>query len=67
MKLARNEFIDQIDNAVRQHFADRDEVPNEDEVREMYKQLYDAFSAVPTYKGLAGDREEIVKALVRQY
>lgn len=67
MKLARNEFIEQIDNAVRQHFADRDEVPNEDEVREMYEQLYDAFSAVPSYKGLAGDREEIVKALVRQY
>ena len=67
MTLARNEFIDQIDNAVRQHFGDNDEVPSEDEVREMYEQLYDAFSALPMYKGMAGNRGETVKALVHQY
>ena len=67
MTLARNEFIDQIDNAVRQHFGDNDEVPSEDEVREMYEQLYDAFSALPMYKGMAGNRDETVKTLVHQY
>ena len=67
MTLARNEFIDQIDNAVRQHFGDNDEVPSEDEVREMYEQLYDAFSALPMYKGMAGNRDETVKTLDHEY
>ncbi|WP_311777898.1 Z1 domain-containing protein [Trueperella abortisuis] len=67
MTMTRNEFIDQIDNAVRQHFADSDVVPNEDEVRDMYEHLYDAFSGVPTYAGMTGNRDEIVKILVQKY
>lgn len=67
MTLTRNEFIDQIDNAVRQHFADIDETPDEETVRHMYEQLYDAFSTLPIYADMTGDRKETVQALVHQY
>lgn len=67
MMLVRNKFVDQIDNAARQYFAEIDKVPSEDEVREMYEQMYDAFLRLPVYAEMAGNRDETVKALVHQY
>ena len=65
--MAKNEFIEQIDNSVRQHFADLDDVPEESEVREWYEQLYDAFSTLSQYSQMTGDRNTIIEALVQQY
>ena len=67
MVMAKNEFIEQIDNSVRQHFADLDDVPEESEVREWYEQLYDAFSTLSQYSQMTGDRNTIIEALVQQY
>lgn len=67
MMVVRNKFVDQIDNAARQYFAEIDKVPSEDEVREMYEQMYDAFLRLPVYAKMAGNRDETVKALVHQY
>ena len=42
MSVAKNEFIEQIDNSVRQHFAGMEGVPEENDVRDMYEHLYAA-------------------------
>lgn len=67
MPAAKNEFIEQVDNSVRQHFAGIELRPEEDDVRKMYGIMYDAFSAIPLYKELVGNREEVIESLVRQY
>ncbi len=67
MTMIRTELIDQIDNAARQHFANSAKVPNEDEVRDMYEQLYDGLSRLPAFAGMAGDRDDTVNTLVHQY
>ena len=67
MAIPKNEFIEQIDNSVRQHFAGVEGVPEESEVRAMYEQLYDAFIGIPVYAQMGGDRNSIIDALVQQY
>lgn len=67
MSVAKNEFIEQIDNSVRQHFAGMEGVPEENDVRDMYERLYDAFATIPMYKDMAGNRQEVIEALVHQY
>lgn len=67
MGIIKNEFIEQIDNSVRQHFAGVEGVPEENEVREMYEDLYDAFSGISIYASMVGNREETIDALVQQY
>lgn len=67
MTVIRTELIDQIDNAVRQHLAEKAEAPNEDEVRATYEQFYVGLSNMPIYAGMAGDRDETINALVHQY
>ena len=41
----KNELIEQLDNTVRQHFADRENPPSESEVRGFYEQVYGAFAS----------------------
>lgn len=67
MAIPKNEFIEQIDNSVRQHFAGVEDVPEESEVRAMYEQLYDAFIGIPMYAQMSGDRDSVIDALVQQY
>lgn len=67
MAIPKNEFIEQIDNSVRQHFAGVEGVPEESEVRAMYEQLYDAFIGIPMYAQMGGDRDGVIDALVQQY
>lgn len=67
MAIPKNEFIEQIDNSVRQHFAGVEGVPEESEVRAMYEQLYDAFIGIPMYAQMGGDRDNVIDALVQQY
>lgn len=70
MTTVKNKFIDQIDNAVRQHFGTAEETPEELEVREMYEQLYDAFSKISIYSSMAeeaGERASVIDHFVRQY
>ena len=65
MIIARNEFVDQIDNSARQHFAEMENIPSEEEVRAWYQLLYDSFA--PLYPQFAGERETLIDALVKQY
>lgn len=67
MAIPKNEFIEQIDNSVRQHFAGVEDVPEESKVRAMYEQLYDAFIGIPMYAQMSGDRDSVIDALVQQY
>lgn len=67
MAILKNELIEQIDNSVRQHFAGVEGVPEEDDVREMYESLYDAFSMISIYKEMAGNRDDVIESLVHQY
>lgn len=67
MTIPRNKLIEQIDNSVRQHFADTENAPEESEVREMYENLYDAFTGIPMYAQMGGDRDSIIDMLVQQY
>ena len=67
MAIPKNEFIEQIDNSVRQHFAGVEGVPEESEVRAMYEHLYDAFIGIPMYAQMGGDRDNVIDALVQQY
>ena len=41
-----NELIEQLDNTVRQHFADRENPPSESEVRDFYGRVYGAFAGI---------------------
>lgn len=66
MAIPKNEFIEQIDNSVRQHFAGVEDVPEESEVRAMYEQLHDAFIGIPMYAQMSGDRDSVIDALVQQ-
>ncbi len=67
MAIPKNEFIEQIDNSVRQHFAGVEGVPEESEVRAMYGQLYDAFIGIPMFAQMGGDRDSVIDALAQQY
>jgi hypothetical protein len=61
----KNEFIEQVDNSVRRHFAGIEDIPEESEVRAWYEQMYDVFA--PMYPQMAGDRDNTIKELVEQY
>lgn len=52
----KNEFIEQVDNSVRRHFAGIEDIPEESEVRAWYEQMYDVFA--PMYPQMAGDRDK---------
>ena len=60
-----NEFIEQVDNIVRRHFAGLDEIPEEDEVKSWYEQTYDACALI--YPQPSVDRDDTIKELVKQY
>lgn len=45
MATQKNELIEQLDNTVRQHFADYENPPSEDEVREYYELVYGGFAS----------------------
>lgn len=62
------EFIEQVDNAVRQHFINNEKTPEESEVRSFYEQLFDVFSGLPTYSHVGKiDRDSIIDKLVMKY
>lgn len=66
-RISKNEFTEQIDHAVRLHFAGMKDVPEESEVRKQYEDLYDAFAQIPMYSQMRGNRDEVIDALVNQY
>ena len=64
---AKNEFIEQIDSSVRQYFVSIKNVPEESEVRKQYEIFYDAFSIIPSYSLMLGNRDNVIDMLVHQY
>ena len=65
---SNKELIEQVDNAVRQHFGNGEEVPEESEVREQYEVFFDAFSNLPTYpKAKELNAQSVIDELVKKY
>lgn len=65
--MKRNELIDQVDNAVRSHFANSEEIPREEDVREKYEQFFNAFAALSVYAQYAENVEDVIEQLVQEY
>ncbi|MEE1274647.1 MAG: Z1 domain-containing protein [Olegusella sp.] len=65
---SNKELIEQIDNSVRQHFANAEEAPEESEVRELYESLFNAFSSLPMYPNAQKlDVKSVIDELVKKY
>ena len=67
MNDSEKQFIEQVNNAVRDFFAEQPGYPDEDQVREQYEAFYRAFSSIPTYAQLNLDRANIIADLVQEY
>lgn len=67
MRGSKNEFTEQIDSSVRQYFVSIKNVPEESEVRKQYEIFYDAFSKIPSYSLMLGNRDNVIDMLVHQY
>ena len=67
MAIEMNDLKDQVDAAVRRHFADADVVPDEHEIREKYELFFKAFSEIEGCVVMGQDRDEAIDALVRRY
>ncbi|QOY60628.1 DEAD/DEAH box helicase family protein [Thermophilibacter immobilis] len=65
MKSENEEFVEQVNNAVRQHFQELDKTPKEIEVREWYEHIYDAFASI--YPSVRLDRSSTIDSLVNSY
>lgn len=60
-------LLDQIDDAVREYFLEKDESPQENEVRKIYTQYLNAYLSMPLYSRLELDCEDAVNKLVDKY
>lgn len=60
-------LLGQIDDAVREYFLDRDEDPQEENVRKLYRQYLDGYLTMPLYADLRIDRDSAIDTLVNNY
>lgn len=60
-------FIQQVDNAVRQHYLDSGENPEESEIRQKYEQFYDLFSIPYPQEATALNKRELIDTLIEKY
>lgn len=65
--MIRNLLIEQVDSAVRSHFANNENDPSEEELRGMYEIIYDSFASIPAYTEFDIDRDAAINSLVEQY
>lgn len=68
MSLNKNElFCEIIDQTVRQLLQNKDELPEESEVKEQYETYFDLFKFLPEWSDITLDREATVNKLTDQY
>lgn len=66
MDATKEQFINNLDNTVRESLGDADDIPEESDVVEAYSRFFDAFSSVyPIAKEC--DKSKIVSDLVEKY